>query len=86
MFTEVAGRSAATYPRTEESGSRAKGMRSKDAKTFARVLSYVRIKKTSTLEGARPVHEGSINFIYDSRNCCYNCNSSSEQCKYSNNL
>lgn len=57
---EVAGRSAATSPRATESGSKAKGMRLKCAKTFACLLSYVDTKKASTCKGARPVHEGSI--------------------------
>ena len=77
---------AAPYPRAEASGGGMEGVCFYGAKTFTCMLSYIYIKKRAPSKRPPPCSEGSIEFIYYSRNLCCIFNSSTERCKGKYNI
>ena len=59
---------AAPYPRAEASGGGMEGVCFYRTKTFTCILSYIYIKKRAPSKRPPPCSEGSIEFIYNSRN------------------
>ena len=68
VFTCEMAKAAAPYPRACASGRSIDGHAFYRAKTFIYSLSYVYIKKRALSKRPPPCSEGSIKFIYNSRN------------------